>query len=177
MARFATAKPLWGCCGRPAGPIRDAWHSRLRRAYITLPFGYSGIAATHLKDRNTKAPTQTPDSDTSESANRRRVGRVVHDDRGAASVEWIDAPVNQPRTILEIEDTVRAQRRLKSINEKAGSKAPRQDSFNPYQRVPGQAAAGPKRDLNKLSKWIKMMREIEERKALDNKAEKKPTEE
>jgi len=92
-------------------------------------------------------------------------------------VEWIEAPPNQPRTILEIEDTVRAQRRLKSLSEKAGSKAPRQDAFNPYQRVPGQsAAAGPKRDLKKLSNWIKMMREVEERKALDNKAEKKPGE-
>jgi hypothetical protein len=106
------------------------------------------------------------------------VGRVVHDDRGAASVEWIEAPRDQPRTILQLEDTVRAQRRLKSESERAGAKAPRQDSFNPYQRIPGQAAAaGPRRDLKKLSNWIKMMREVEERKALDNKAENKPTEE
>jgi hypothetical protein len=131
-----------------------------------------------LKDRSTKAPPKTPGSDSSESANRRRAGRVVHDDRGTASVEWFEAPPNQPRTILEIEDTVRAQRRLKELSERGGGKAPRPESFNPYQRIPGQAAAaGPRRDLRKLSNWIKMMREVEERKALDNKAEKKPTDE
>jgi hypothetical protein len=131
-----------------------------------------------LKDRSPKAPSKTAEPDASDSANRRRAGRVVHDDRGAASVEWFEAPRNEPRTILEIEDTLRAQRRLKDANERAGTKAPPKDSFNPYQRVPGQArAAGPRRDLKKLSNWIKMMREVEERKALDNKVEKKSTEE
>jgi hypothetical protein len=106
------------------------------------------------------------------------LGRVVHDDRGCASVEWLDAPANQPRTVLEIEDTARAQRRLKSLAENPVTKAPRQDTFNPYQRVPGTTpAGGPRRDLRKLSKWIKMMREIEERKALDNAEAKKPHDE
>ena len=110
--------------------------------------------------------------------NRRRLGRVVHDDRGCASVEWLDAPANQPRTVLEIEDTARAQRRLKSLSENPVTKAPRQETFNPYQRVAGTTpAGGPRRDLRKLSKWIKMMRDLEERKALDRDSEKKPLEE
>jgi hypothetical protein len=131
-----------------------------------------------VKDPDTKPPAQS-ESTTGESANRRRLGRVVHDDRGCASVEWHDAPANQPRTILQLEDTVRAQRRLKSLADDPATKAPRKDSFNPYQRAaPGtKAAGGPRRDLRELSKWIKMMREVEERKALDQQAAKKPADE
>jgi hypothetical protein len=131
-----------------------------------------------VKDRNRNSPSKPEAESSNESANRRRLGRVVHDDRGCASVEWLDAPANQPRTILEIEDTARAQRRLKGLSENPVTKAPRQDTFNPYQRVPGTTpAGGPRRDLRKLSKWIKMMREIEERKALDNAQAKKPLDE
>jgi hypothetical protein len=131
-----------------------------------------------VKDRNSNTPSKPESADSNESANRRRLGRVVHDDRGCASVEWLDAPADQPRTVLEIEDTARAQRRLKSLSENPVTKAPRQDTFNPYQRVPGTTpAGGPRRDLRKLSDWIKMMREIEERKALDNAETKKPRDE
>jgi len=105
------------------------------------------------------------------------MGRVVHDDRGCASVEWMDVPANQPRTVLELEDTVRAQRRLQNARENPVTKAPRQDTFNPYQRAAGTTSAGgPRRDLRKLSKWIKTMREVEERKALDQDGAKKPVE-
>jgi hypothetical protein len=130
-----------------------------------------------VKHTDTKPPSEAESTGNSESANRRRIGRIVHDDRGQASVEWLDAPVNQARTVLEIEDTARVQRRLKSLRENPTTKAPRQDTFNPYQRVPGTTpAAGPRRDLRELSKWIKMMREIEAQKALDKDAAKKPTE-
>lgn len=106
------------------------------------------------------------------------MGRVVHDDRGCASVEWLDVPAKQPRTVLELEDTVRAQRRLKDARENPVAKAPPPDTFNPYQRAAGTApASGPRRDLRKLSKWIKTMREVEERKALDQNSAKKPLEE
>jgi hypothetical protein len=131
-----------------------------------------------VKDRNRNTPLTPESPDRDASANRRRLGRVVHDDRGCASVEWLDAPANQPRTILEIEDTARVQRRLKSMSENPVTKAPRQDTFNPYQRVPGTTpAGGPRRDLRKLSNWIKTMREIEERKALENAQAKKPGDE
>jgi len=44
-------------------------------------------------------------------------------------------------------------------------KAPR--TFNPYECATApepKKAAGPKKDLKKLSEWIKMMRDLEERK-------------
>jgi hypothetical protein len=131
-----------------------------------------------VKDVNSKPPAEAEATGTSDSANRRRTGRVVHDDRGCASVEWHDAPVNQPRTVLEIEDPARAQRRLKGGRDGPTTKAPREDSFNPYQRTAGATPApGPRRDLRKLSKWIKLMREFEARKELDKEAAKKPAEE
>jgi hypothetical protein len=131
-----------------------------------------------VKDQNSKAPSKPEPPGDNDSANRRRLGRVVHDDRGCASVEWLDAPSNTPRTVLEIEDTVRAQRRLKSLSDNPVTKAPGQDAFNPYQRAPGATpAGGPRRDLRKLSKWIKLMRELEERKALDDAAAKKSRDE
>ncbi len=89
-------------------------------------------------------------------AERRRIGRIVHDDRGNASVDWHDAPADYKRQVFEIEE------------EPGGlsiQKAPR--TFDPYSRdtlpEPKKTAA-PKKDLKKLSEWIKMMRELEERK-------------
>lgn len=131
-----------------------------------------------MKDANTKPPSEAESADASDSANRRRTGRVVHDDRGCASVEWHDAPVNQPRTVLEIEDAARAQRRLKGTRADPKTKAPREDSFNPYQRTAGAApASGPRRDLRKLSKWIKLMREFEARKASNKETADEPSKE
>jgi len=54
----------------------------------------------------------------------------------------------------------------------------KKDAFNPYQRATPDAptGGGARRDLRKLSKWIKMMREVEERKALDKEEEEKPRE-
>jgi hypothetical protein len=87
---------------------------------------------------------------------RRRIGRIVHDDRGNASVDWHDAPSDYERPVFEIDD----EPGVLSIQ-----KAPR--SFNPYERTtprePKKAAA-PRKDLKKLSEWIKMMRDLEERK-------------
>ena len=87
---------------------------------------------------------------------RRRIGRIIHDDRGNASVDWLDAPSDYKRQVFEIED------------EPGGlslQKAP--PSFNPYERstLPEpKKTQGPKKDLRKLSEWIKMMRDLEERK-------------
>jgi hypothetical protein len=87
---------------------------------------------------------------------RRRIGRIVHDDRGNASVDWLDAPSDYERQVLELEDAPGAL----SIK-----KAPR--TFDPYANAtlpePKKTAA-PRKDLRKLSEWIKMMRELEERK-------------
>ncbi len=92
---------------------------------------------------------------------RRRIGRIVHDDRGAASLEWCEAPGEPERPVFRIEGT--GVREPLSIRN--------EDSFNPYDRTPDRSALqrertaqGGKRDLRKLSEWVKMMRELEERK-------------
>jgi hypothetical protein len=134
-----------------------------------------------VKDLNSKPPEQDDDAQgNGESANRRRLGRVVHDDRGCASVEWQDAPQNYVRPVFELEDGARTTTRLKALRDKAPlALAKKQDAFNPYQRSTPQPAAqgaGTRRDLRKLSKWIKLMREVEERKALDKEEAEKPRE-
>lgn len=132
-----------------------------------------------MKDLNSKPPAQGDAQGNGESANRRRLGRVVHDERGCASVEWQDAPQNYVRPVLELEDGARTTTRLKALRENAPlALAKKQDAFNPYQRSAPEAptGGGTRRDLRKLSKWIKLMREVEERKALDKEEAEKPRE-
>jgi hypothetical protein len=90
---------------------------------------------------------------------RRRIGRIVRDDRDTASVEWVDAPADYKRVPLTIESTL-----------------PRGDvkrlaaGYNPYETNSPTRNTATKdkrpanRDLRKLSEWIKQMRAIEERK-------------
>jgi hypothetical protein len=90
---------------------------------------------------------------------RRRIARIVHDDRGNASVDWWDAPANYKRTVLEV---------AKEPGALAVQKAP--TTFNPNERATvaePKKTAGPKKDLKKLSEWIKLMRDLEERKRTD----------
>jgi len=85
----------------------------------------------------------------------------VHDDRGNASVEWADAPPDDERTVLEIESS--------GIHRRLHVGDP--GSCNPYsspgplkRKRPPQSTGGTSRtDLRKLSEWIKMMRELEQR--------------
>ena len=97
---------------------------------------------------------------------RRRIAKVVHDDRGNASVEWVNAPQDGERVSLSLEDTETTAR--------PGG------GYDPYQKAakarPGPATSsrpagqqqpdrpGKPRDLRKLSEWIKQMRELEARK-------------
>jgi hypothetical protein len=100
-----------------------------------------------------------PDAASPDTAERRRIGRIVRDDRDSASVEWIDAPPDYDRVPLSIEGTLpRGVQRARS-------------GYDPYETIaPARTNAGaaPKRpvqrDLRKLSAWIKQMRELEERK-------------
>lgn len=90
------------------------------------------------------------------------MGRIVHDERGVAQLEWHELPASRAhlfeRITLEVESTPSV------------ADAPRRESqgFNPYARA-GQAGvreppAKPKRrDLRKLSEWIKLRRGLEER--------------
>ncbi|HTC45156.1 MAG TPA: hypothetical protein VK696_08925 [Steroidobacteraceae bacterium] len=94
------------------------------------------------------------------AAERRRFGKIVRDDRDAATVEWVDAPSDFERVPLSLEGTL------------PNAKRPGQGGYNPYGTdSPHQPMAGSakdqrpaKRDLRKLSEWIKQMREIERRK-------------
>jgi hypothetical protein len=115
-----------------------------------------------------KKPGQPePDRD----AERRRIGRVVHDDRGNASVDWRDAPVDFERPVLEVLGD-------------PGLSIKSEKTYDPYAHRPVRGAGedssggtlsrgardganrgnGTRTDLRKLSDWIKMMRELEERK-------------
>jgi hypothetical protein len=86
-------------------------------------------------------------------AERRRIGRVVHDERGNASVRWRDAPADQKRPVLEVLGEA-------SLSTKG------EETYDPYARPRVREAGGTtsRTDLRKLSEWIKMMRELEARK-------------
>jgi hypothetical protein len=103
------------------------------------------------------------------NANRRRASQIVHDDRGNARVEWIDAGyagVPLERAPLSIEQTPARGENARLTVERVRAKG-----FDPYARVgtgpaPEQQKKPPaKRDLKKLGEWIKLKRELEARKA------------
>jgi hypothetical protein len=115
-----------------------------------------------MTDSNDKPP---PDAN-----ERRRASRIVHDERGNARVEWLDiAPERQDqfeRKELKIADTGRFKTKPMQV-ERA-----RAGGFDPYSRVDTAGRpvdeprkAGAKRDLRKLGEWLKVKREIEERRA------------
>ncbi len=92
-------------------------------------------------------------------AERRRIGRIVHDERGNASVDWRDAPADHERQVLEIEGHGGLALKREEV------------SYDPYAhgRMPRESPVRPKggttrTDLRKLSEHIKMMRELEARK-------------
>ena len=84
---------------------------------------------------------------------RRRVGTVVHDERGNASVEWRAAPTDQERPVLEL------------LGEDGLALKSDEVSYDPYARSgTHRRGGGTRTDLRKLSEWIKFMRELEARK-------------
>ena len=89
----------------------------------------------------------------------------MRDDRGCAIVEWRDAPQNYKRPVLELEETAAA--RAGAQDQRPGKATPAAEPFNPYERfgIKEKRTSAPRRDLRALSKWIQMMRELEERKA------------
>jgi hypothetical protein len=111
---------------------------------------------------NTKPP---------QAANRRRVSQIVHDDRGNARVEWIDAGfagVPLERAPLSIEATP-----ARGDSGKLTVERKRAGGFDPYARVGAAHIPEPKkpqvkRDLRKLGEWIKLKRELESRKSQDD---------
>ena len=97
-------------------------------------------------------------------AERRKIGMVVHDDRGNASVDWRDAPADFDRPVLEVLDEAKPGKAKLGITPER--------THGPYAHrtardSDGSGSAnrgGRPRDLRKLSDWIKMMRELEQRK-------------
>ncbi|HVY83262.1 MAG TPA: hypothetical protein VG994_19910 [Steroidobacteraceae bacterium] len=108
--------------------------------------------------KRTSLPEQSDTAPPESSSDRRRLGHIVHDDRGSAFVEWRNAPDDHDRPVFRIEGS--------------GVKEPlslqNEDTYDPYDRKPVRTrerpAKGGKRDLRKLSEWMKLMRAMEERK-------------
>jgi hypothetical protein len=104
-----------------------------------------------------------PESDPSGATSimeRRRTGKIVHDERGNARLEWVNAPAEESRVTLSLEDT-------QSLRKP-------EHGYDPYRKAPrtlqrtDQGERPAKRDLRKLSEWIKQMRELEARKQRDD---------
>ena len=99
------------------------------------------------------------------------MSQIVHDDRGNARVEWIEAGyAGQPleRAPLTIEKTPARGEHGKLNVERA-----RAGGFDPYARVgaahiPEPKKPAGKRDLRKLGEWIKLKRELDARKSQDD---------
>ena len=114
---------------------------------------------------------KTKNQTTSPSANRRRASQIVHDERGNARVEWIDAGyagVPLERAPLTIEPTP-----ARGVDAKLAVERVRASGFNPYARIGGAHVPEPKkpagkRDLRKLGEWIKLKRELDERRSQDD---------
>jgi hypothetical protein len=106
-----------------------------------------------VNDTSKKKPTQGDSA--AKETERRRIGTVVHDERGNASVSWRDAPPGERRPVLEI----LSEPKLSVKNE---------ETYDPYARGGPRDSPRPgertRTDLRRLSDWIKMMRELEERK-------------
>jgi hypothetical protein len=108
------------------------------------------------------------------NANRRRASQIVHDDRGNARVEWIDAGyagVPLERAPLSIEQTPSRGDGAKLAVERNRAKG-----FDPYARVGNAHVPEPKkqfakRDLKKLGEWIKLKRELDAKKSSGDETE------
>lgn len=101
-------------------------------------------------------------------AERRRVGKVVHDDRGNASVEWRAAREDEERQVLEVlgEDGLSLKTDEVSYDPYARNRTSRTGA-NARTGASGRTGAPRRTDLRKLSEWIKQMRELEARKRED----------
>jgi hypothetical protein len=110
---------------------------------------------------------------------RRRVGTIVHDDRGNASVEWHAAAADEERPVLEVlgegRGNTSVERHAASVDKEQSvlevlgegrlTLKSEEISYDPYSsNRTRQRGSGKRTDLRKLSEWIKKMRELEERK-------------
>jgi hypothetical protein len=89
--------------------------------------------------------------DATPQVERRRKATVVHDERGNASIEWRAAPANQERPVLEVQGEERLALKSDEI------------SYDPYSSKGQRRPGGGRTDLRRLSEWIKLMRDLEDR--------------
>ena len=95
--------------------------------------------------------------DVGSGSERRRRSKIVHDERGNARVEWIDAAQDEaPRPTLSIDEPEPSVHR--GYDPYSREVRPHRGELATPKREPGA-----KRDLRKLGEWIKQMRELEER--------------
>jgi hypothetical protein len=127
--------------------------------YVKTPDARLGHTSG-VSDENTKGkPPQ--------AANRRRASQIVHDERGNARVEWIDAGragVPLERAPLAVEPSP-----SRGDTAKLSVERTRANGFDPYARVGAAHIPAPKkgpvkRDLRKLGEWMKLKRELVARK-------------
>jgi hypothetical protein len=121
-----------------------------------------------ILNRSTTKQNGQPEADEQDnSSERRRLGRIVHDDRGSASVEWLDAPADEVRTRLEVEKSPSTGRGTRDPLGVGTLSIQTDETFDPYSRktVPDRKPTGgtSRTDLRKLSEWIKLKRAMEER--------------
>jgi hypothetical protein len=119
------------------------------------------------KDYKNRIPA--PGEPTEVAIPRRRLGRVEHDERGNARMEWALLPESlaSERVVLEILDEPGAGgRREPGLSLMRDSER----GFNPYGDARKSAFDPPSpeprrkpKDLRKLGEWLKMTRELEER--------------
>jgi hypothetical protein len=114
-------------------------------------------------DRNDKR-RPGPEDPTSVAFPRRRLGRVEHDERGNATMEWALLPESDganERVVLGVLEEPGAG------NRPAPAPRPADRGFQPYASPadPFGAPAAPRKpkDLRKLGEWLKLTRELEER--------------
>jgi hypothetical protein len=111
----------------------------------------------HSLDANRKKIEVGEDLRQDSTGERRRLSRYRHDDRGNGYVEWVDAPAETiARPKFEIEGEP-GQLQLESERR----------AYDPYANdsaVARKSGNTTRTDLRKLSEWIKMMRELEDRK-------------
>jgi hypothetical protein len=114
-----------------------------------------------MTDRKGKPSASAPDPTGATSIlERRRIGKVVHDERGNATLEWVEAPpAESERPSLSLEETQPAYKPESGYN-------PYEKNARALKKAREQQPARPvKRDLRKLGEWIKQMRELEERRS------------
>lgn len=124
------------------------------RAY-GMRTGLLQLIRLNVKSIKANPPARQEPRQPETTADRRRIGRIVRDERGRSTLEWVEVQDDTGRDALTLLDAPL------SVEKEV-------DSFNPYDRRPVTKApdAKPvKRDLRKLSEWIKTMRAVEEKKA------------